>query len=166
MAETVRVKVQLPTPESFAPFGTLVRLPGVAPSVDVPGVLRYWDQVVNLNLSQGEAELGFLAAYNRPFTFTSMERHSQSDESFIPLEGRPFLFGVAPAGEAAAPAPAEIVVFLLDGSYGINVSKGVWHSAPFPLQPQMSFVLALRKGTVEEDIDVSDIGGTVEIELV
>ncbi|MGE5599708.1 MAG: ureidoglycolate lyase [Bacteroidota bacterium] len=155
--EVVKVKVEKPTQASFAKFGKLIKLPESKPSVDMPGVLSYWDQVVNLDFRQGDPELGFLIAKFRPFEFASMERHVNSDETFIPLEGRACLFALAPAtGSREYPNPGEIKAFILDGTFGINLSRGVWHSAPFPLADQMSFILALRKGTVEEDIDLKE----------
>lgn len=158
---TIELTIARPAEKEFARFGKLVALPEAAPSVDVPGVLTYWDQVVNLNFGEGGAELGFLVTRRRPLTFTSMERHTKSDESFIPLNGRPFLFALAPAsgkGEPGeVPDPDQVRVFFCDGSYGVNLDAGVWHWAPFPFDESASFVLALRKGTVEEDIDLKDL---------
>jgi ureidoglycolate lyase len=167
---TVKVKVLKANPETFARFGALIKLPEEKPSVDVSGVLIYWDQVVNLNVSGGEAELGFLVTRFRPFVFTSMERHTRSDETFIPLEGKACLFALAPAKDSSdpheLPDPDEVVAFILDGSFGVNLNAGVWHWAPFPLADSMQFVLALRKGTVEEDIDLRDLGKELGVNFV
>jgi len=156
----VSVRVLRPTRDNFKPFGTLIELPNTKPSVSVSGVLDYWDQVVNLNVSNGHAELGFLATRFRPFEFNTMERHSKSDETFIPLEGKACIFALAPASDPAnpdqLPDPSQIAAFILDGSVAVNLDAGVWHWAPFPLAESMNFVLVLRKGTVEEDIDLHD----------
>lgn len=156
----VSVRVLRPTKDNFKEFGTLIKLPSAVPSVSVSGVLDYWDQVVNLELGGGQAELGFLIAKQRPFQFNTMERHIRSDEAFIPLEGKACIFALAPAAGKSSPNqlpdPSQVTAFILDGSVAVNLNAGVWHWAPFPLTDSISFVLALRKGTVEEDIDLRD----------
>lgn len=169
----VGVRVLRPTQDNFKRFGTLIRLPATSPSVSAKGVLNYWDQVVNLNFSDGCAELGFLTTIFRPFEFNTMERHLKSDESFIPLEGKACIFALAPASDPADPGqlpdPSQVVAFILDGSVAVNLNAGVWHWAPFPLAESMNFVLTLRKGTVEEDIDLRDfakeLGVTFKVAL-
>jgi ureidoglycolate lyase len=156
----VTVKAIRPTQENFAKFGTLIELPKSAPSVSAPGVLDYWDKGVKLDVGGGNPELGFLTTRFRPFEFTTVERHVKSDETFIPLEGKACVFALAPASDPHKnpdmPDPDEVVAFILDGSVAVNLSAGVWHWAPFPSAENINFVLALRDGTVEHDIDLKD----------
>ncbi|MDI7247030.1 MAG: ureidoglycolate lyase [Bacillota bacterium] len=156
----VSVRVLYPTEHNFKAFGRLIKLPSASPSVSASGVLDYWDQVANLELDGGQAELGFLVTKRRPFEFNTMERHVKSDEAFIPLEGKACIFALAPASARSSPQqlpdPSQVTAFILDGSFGANLNAGVWHWAPFPLSDSISFVLALRRGTVEEDIDLRD----------
>ncbi|MEA4884147.1 MAG: ureidoglycolate lyase [Clostridia bacterium] len=167
------VPVFKPTPENFKPFGAILKAPRVAPSVDIPGVLNYWDEVANLNHGKCQPELGFLTTMFRPFDFCEMERHVHSDEAFIPLENKAFIFALAPACDPADPSampdPSKVVAFIIDGSFGVNLNVGVWHWAPFPLADRINLVLALRRGTPAEDIDMFNfsekLGVTFKIAL-
>jgi len=167
VVKEVKVKVLRPTEENFERFGTFIKAPGCAPSVSMPKVLDYWDQVVNLFDDGCDAQLGFLTAKFRPFEFTRMERHIRSDEAFIPLEGKACIFALAPACDQDSPTqlpdPSEVVAFILDGSTAVNLRAGVWHWAPFPLAESANFVLALRKGTTEEDIDLRDLEKDLQV---
>ncbi len=139
------------TTEDFKPFGTILKASDVRPTVHIPGVLNYWDEVAVLNHEDGRPELGYLRTMFRPFEFCEMERHVHSDEAFIPLENKTCLFALAPSCDpkdpTAQPDPSKAVAFILDGSCGVNLNAGVWHWAPFPLADSIDFVLALRRGT-------------------
>ena len=162
----IKVPVLKPTEENFRPFGTLLKPPSSTPSVNIPGVLNYWDESANLNHSGGQAELGYLTTYFRPFEFCQMERHLRSDEAFIPLENKACIFALAPACESGGlPDPEKVVAFILDGSVAVNLNAGVWHWAPFPLADSINLVLALRRGTPPEDIDMFNFAEKLGVEF-
>lgn len=171
-SRVARIKVERLTPEAFAPFGEVIQKPSGKSTVAMEGVLDYWDQVCLLDLGGGTPQLGFLATYARAFRFDALERHVRSDEVFIPLEGVS-IFALCPAANPDDPREvpdlARARAFVLDGSAGVNLSRGVWHAAPMPLTPKATFALVMRKGTVEEDIDIRDlrsaVGATCEVEI-
>jgi len=107
-----------------------------------------------------DLQISFVRFGQRPFVLTRMERHVKGPEVFIPMEGCS-IFCLAPARDLddpdAIPSPDEVTGFIIDGTTAVIVNKGVWHWAPFPITKQASFLLLLRKGTVETDLTIKDI---------
>jgi ureidoglycolate lyase len=100
-----------------------------------------------------EATTGILETYRQEhFVIKELERHLTGPEIFIPVEGvsmMPF----APAGKTGKPDVDEIEVFIIDGTQGLVIEKGVWHFPPLPLTPVMRFVLTVPKN-VGDDLDI------------
>ena len=46
--------------------------------------------------------------------------------------------------------------FILDGSLGVNINKGVWHWLPYPLSGSASFTIVLEKDTHKDDLLIKD----------
>ena len=47
------------------------------------------------------------------------------------LEGKDWLLGVAPPGEAEKPEPDEIQAFHIPGNCFIKLEVGTWHAGPY-----------------------------------
>lgn len=72
-----------------------------------------------------------------------MERHPVGSQAFMPLNGRPYLVAVAPAGELD---PAKIEVFLAAGDQGVNYAAGTWHHYSLALGEVSDFLVVDRAG--------------------
>lgn len=72
-----------------------------------------------------------------------MERHPVGSQAFMPLNGRPYLVAVAPAGDLD---PAKIEVFLAAGDQGVNYAAGTWHHYLLALGEVSDFVVVDRAG--------------------
>lgn len=72
-----------------------------------------------------------------------MERHPVGSQAFMPLNGRPHLVAVAPAGELD---PTRIEVFLAAGDQGVNYAAGTWHHYSLALGEISDFLVVDRAG--------------------
>ncbi|HVG39315.1 MAG TPA: ureidoglycolate lyase [Pyrinomonadaceae bacterium] len=139
--QTVRLKVQLMTRESFAPFGVLIDSRG---SVEV-------------DLGDGVPTLTGTTSDRRPFHFEYMARHQRTMQVFSPLANSRSIIAVAPPTPAPAPEVENVVAFLVDGRLPYAYHKGTWHTPPFPLGEWSSYLVVDRSGTLDDDYELVDL---------
>ena len=118
-------------PAAFAPFGTVVQVPGTAGrAINGGNALRH-DLVPDLALSSdgGRAGIALFRAAARvfPHRVDEMECHRLGSQTFVPLGWRRFVVVVAPA--APQPDPAALAAFITDGEQGVVLAPGTWHHA-------------------------------------
>jgi ureidoglycolate lyase len=149
----VRLKVQLMTRESFAPFGVLINSRG---SIDI-------------DLGEGKPSLTGATSEWRPLRFDFMARHLRTMQVFSPLASSQSVIAVAPPGAGNVPDVEKIVAFFVDGKLPYAYHKGTWHTPPFPVREWASFLVVDRSGTLDDDWELIDLRATrnttFEIEL-
>lgn len=91
-----------------------------------------------------------------------MERHPVGSQAFMPLNGRPYLVAVAPAGELD---PAKIEVFLAGGDQGVNYAAGTWHHYSLALGGVSDFLVVDRAGP-GENLDEVELGQADWVEVI
>ena len=156
-ASTPRVLRPEPlTADAFRLFGDVIEAGADAVSFTINGgsTTRFHD-LANVDVGEdgGCAGISLFRAtpLPPPIAITCMERHPLGSQAFVPLQQRPFLIAVAPAGDFDASA---IRVFRAGPSQGVNYARGVWHH----------FLLAL--GDVSDFLVVDRIGPGDNIEEV
>lgn len=150
----VRLAVQEMTRERFAPFGVLIDSRGS----------------VELDLGGAAAQMTGATSERREFAFQFMARHTRTMQLFSPLVGGRSIICVAPpAPSAPAPAPEEVVAFLVDGRLPYAYHRGTWHTPPFPVAEWASYLVVDRAGTLDDDYELVDLKAihdcTFEIEV-
>ena len=150
----VRLTVQEMTRERFAPFGVLIDSRGS----------------VELDLGGAAAQMTGATSERREFAFQFMARHTRTMQLFSPMVGCQSIICVAPpAPERAAPAPEEVVAFLVDGRLPYAYHKGTWHTPPFPVDEWSSYLVVDRAGTLDDDYELVNLKAihdcTFEIEV-
>ncbi|MEM1588935.1 MAG: ureidoglycolate lyase [Candidatus Bathyarchaeia archaeon] len=156
------ISVKLLTKEKFEPFGKVIELPDIKPTISNQA-LDYWGALADLEIEK--PQVSFLVVKKRDFIIDRMERHVKPTEVFIPLEGTS-VFPVAPplGGRRKDEVPIdEIAAFLLDGSKGVVMKKGTWHWVPFPTTEKATFAVILGAETVEKDLEIRDIKPPIKI---
>jgi len=116
MPRIIRVHVEPLTPDAFAPFGDVIETYEAGRPEIVKGGLR-------------EKELA-LSSENR--TVAHFAYHTDAGQSFYPSRHRPTVFIVGPIGPTLD--PADLRAFHSDGSVGICLRVGVWHTFPICLE--------------------------------
>lgn len=134
------------TPETFARYGRVARLPDAAPTAE-DATFRFWSDVAHLGID-GETEIGFCTVYRQDGpAVTWMERHDRTPELLIPIDG-PFLLPVMGEGDED---PVE--VFEVRPGEAVVIGQGVWHSACHPAAGDAAtYFVIFRRGTPHEDV--------------
>jgi ureidoglycolate hydrolase len=152
------IKAQVMTKQAYAKYGTLIeRDTSGKPDVERE-YLNYWGDIYDLEFDNG-ATTGYLEMFRqKDFVVNQLERHVTGPEIFIPVEGVS-LMAFAPAGDNSDPDDNpdvdKIEIFIVDGTQGIVIERGVWHFPPLPITPVMRFMLTVPKD-VGEDLDIKE----------
>jgi ureidoglycolate lyase len=150
---------------AFAPFGSVLEAAGAGDAVNGGSASRH-EAVPALDLVRegGRAVMAIYRAQARPFPFDALEleRHTLSDQVFVPL-GAPLrcVVLVAPAGPA--PVASDCIAFLSNGLQGVRIAAGVWHHGLLSLDPGAWAVLERRGASV--DCDVARLARPLRVRL-
>ena len=142
MMKVIRLEVQEMTRERFAPFGVLIDSRGS----------------VELDLGGAAAQMTGATSGRCGFAFQFMARHTRTMQLFSPLVGCRSIICVAPPdSRRTAPAPEEVVAFLVDGRLPYAYHRGTWHTPPFPAGEWSSYLVVDRAGTLDDDYELVDM---------
>ena len=79
--------------------------------------------------------------------------HPDGGQMFYPMDKKPFVVPVAPAGDDLT--PDKVIAFWCDGSRGLYIHPGIWHEGIFPVEDYQRF--QDRQGRVHARVSC-DIG--------
>jgi ureidoglycolate lyase len=141
------LRIEPLTRAAFAPFGDVIELDGAKQiPINLGTTIRFHD-LANIDVDDqgGRALVNLFRGQPRvlPFEVTMLERHPLGSQAFVPLNDKPYLVVVAPAGELD---PAAIRAFVTSGWQGVNYAKGVWHHPLLALGEVSDFIVVDRGG--------------------
>jgi ureidoglycolate lyase len=148
------------TREAFAPFGDVIELEGAKQiPINLGTTIRFHDLAkVDVTDEGGRTLVNLFRGQPRelPFEVKMLERHPLGSQAFVPLNDKPYLVVVAPAGELDE---SKVRAFVTSGWQGVNYAKGVWHHPLLSLGEVSDFVVVDRGGEGvnlhEQDLAVS-----------
>ncbi|WJF89148.1 ureidoglycolate lyase [Paraburkholderia bonniea] len=135
------------TRDAFAAFGDVIELDGAKQiQINLGTTIRYHDLAqVDVTDEAGRPLVNLFRGQPRtlPFEVKMLERHPLGSQAFLPLNDKPYLVVVAPAGELDV---AQVRAFVTQGWQGVNYAKGVWHHPLIALAEVSDFIVVDRGG--------------------
>ncbi|NJL99511.1 MAG: Ureidoglycolate hydrolase [Synechococcaceae cyanobacterium SM2_3_2] len=116
-----RLKAQLITPESFAPFGQIITATQDGKAFD--------QEDAQLVLDRGIPRFYLMRLRPKGLSFSQITRHRQCTQCLGSLGGHSWYLGVAPSSSDPL-NPDQIVVFKIPGDCFIKLEVGTWHAGP------------------------------------
>lgn len=147
----LKLRPQPLTDASFAPFGRLIHVtPQTPPDFGTDAGTRGWQ--VPIQMDDPLYMVLFTPASGA--TITQLECHSNVAQTFIPLGGGPAALAVArPTVGNDQPGPADVRLFLLDGSAGYILHQGTWHAPDrVPLSGQGTRWMMVTERATQADL--------------
>ena len=134
-ARTVALKIETPTPEDFAPYGTLIEKAA-------DGKVFGPDEA-QLVLDRGTPRFYILDLQGREMGFRHITRHIAVTQCLAAVGGKSWVIAVAPPDDAenphAKPDISRLRAFRIAGDQAIMLGRSVWHAGPFFEGPALSF---------------------------
>jgi ureidoglycolate lyase len=123
--------------DAFEPYGDVISMD----TADVLEIELYGTDVIESGPAapfESDQPVEFLISRSnvREFDVQAMERHVELTQTFIPLDGDPFVMVLAPHDAPLAdgfPELDAIKAFMIPGDCALNLERGTWHEVPFPL---------------------------------
>jgi ureidoglycolate hydrolase len=141
--------------EEFTPYGQIWGREEGEP-LEVLENLKFYAYGAESESAVEMVETGLLVCNDHGRDIRYFERHPETAEIFIPIEGE-CLFVMAPGRNTARkPEIADIRAFYLNGSLGVALPAGNWHWPPIPLGRRVKLLL-IRKGSNADPCDTVDL---------
>jgi ureidoglycolate hydrolase len=122
----------------------------------------YVDTIEDLKLST-PCSAGVVQARPRPKTLKRLERHLQTREIVVALEGEAIVC-LAPPQQVSPVGLAGIVAVRVKSGQGLVLEVGAWHASAFPVGNEPSRLLVIfRSGTGRTDLEFHDLPRGVSI---
>ncbi|SAL21923.1 ureidoglycolate lyase [Caballeronia humi] len=135
------------TRAAFKPFGDVIELDGAKQiPINLGTTIRFHDLAnIDVESENGRPLVNLFRGEPRvlPFEVKMLERHPLGSQAFVPLNDKPYLVVVAPAGDLDEGA---IRAFVTKGWQGVNYAKGVWHHPLIALDDVSDFIVVDRGG--------------------
>lgn len=139
------------SPESIAPYGILLGQPERQPTLS-RGDIDYYHHISDSTDFTDHPVTSYLISYPRTLLLEKIERHRQTEESFIPLTGT----SVMVLGKPGELKEEDLVAIYLDGSFGIQLHRDTWHYAPFAIDDKATYLLLSGKNS-GPDIEIKTV---------
>ena len=160
-----RLTAQPISREAFAPFGWLIDAPSNAGTAINGGSSQRFDGVTELALDAqgGKPCLAIFKAKARDSAgpWTELERHCLGTQTFIPVNGVPYVVLVALGQDT--PDISTLQAFTVGGHQGITLSAGTWHHGLLALADGDFVVLERSADSV--DCELAQLPEPVSITL-
>ncbi len=150
------------TPEAVASCGQILGRHANAE----PLPIKFYDGAVQtyrtVNFQSDEqTELSLCRVRRRPYEVRWIERHFKHTQTFIPLNGAPFIVVLAPPTEGDMPELTQVRAFRFDGSAGFTMKIGTWHEFPFAVEEEADMVVILRREATQSLLTTDPDSGEV-----
>jgi ureidoglycolate lyase len=147
-----RIVAEPLTPESFRRFGAVL-VPDAMDALPIDWYRGANDIRGPVSLDADvPVEYLLMRSVVRPLKLRYLERHQQLTQTFVPLDGSPFVFVGAPPDAQTKdgfPVVEELRAFLSPGRAGVNLFRGTWHEPAFPLvSGQLTLITSHRQLTI------------------
>lgn len=147
------------TADAFAPFGDVLEASADAERIEINyGWTTRFNDLAGVDVSAGGGRAIvslFRSKPLDPLVLKIFERHPLGSQAFMPLNGRPYLVAVAPAGDFD---PAAVRVFRAAGRQGVNYARGTWHHFLLAQEAESDFLVVDREGPGEnlDEVELSE----------
>ncbi len=136
------------TPQSFAPFGEVIRQPAEA------GERRFFSEFLG---SENPAcrpvfHTNLVKPASLPHRVNRLEQHPHANQAFVPLDVSRYLVVVAPSNNEGQPLLDGMEAFLVPGHLGVIYRAGVWHAGASVLDRSGSFAVLMWRGAEDDDV--------------
>jgi ureidoglycolate lyase len=149
--------------KDFKPYGQIMG-PETGEPYETLEILQYWTKNADLGPENEKIDGGLLVCNKSGRKIKFLERHPQTAENFIVIEGE-CIFVMAPTDNMKEkPDLSRLKAFYMNGKLGVSLHKGTWHWPPIPLGEFVKFVL-IRKGELWETTEIRELEELAVTEL-
>ena len=148
------------TAENFKDYGSVLSITKGEPMADKVE-FKYWGKVSHLKMGQVVSS-GVLFGYMRELIVKSMERHLNTPEVLIAIEGDSIICIGKPSSRCNE--IEDIQAFYIKQGDAFAMHNGTWHCVPYPINSHMcKFLVMFASETEANDLEVRDLPEAVRV---
>ncbi|MEC9490572.1 MAG: ureidoglycolate lyase [Halanaerobiales bacterium] len=153
-----KLSVENITAENFEDYGTLVTTSGKQVNNDLDSEIFNLYSHLARNNFEGEIIFNILEVLDRDNKFSSLERHTGTEELFFALDQDVIVLVARPDNNSETPDPDTVKAFHMQAGEGMLMKKGTWHWIPYPVSGNKANMLVVfKEGTLAQDLVVVDL---------
>ena len=124
---------------AFSPFGEVIAHPG--------GNGRHFAEEAFKTMPRTRPALWINnpAPVALPLAVERLERHPQSEQTFLPLTGARYLAAVCEDDAQGSPDLSTLAAFVIEGPVGVTYRRGVWHHGLAVLDVAAKFAVIMSE---------------------
>ena len=151
------------TMENFEDYGYVMSKPQLMPNDDNEEI-KYWSRTSEFKID-GTTSTGILCANKREMIVKTLERHINTIEAMVALEGDSILcVGKKSVGEDEE--IEGIQAFHIKQGDAFYMNEGTWHWAPYPVNSlESKFLVMFASGTEDNDLQVKQLSNEININI-
>jgi ureidoglycolate lyase len=147
------------TADEFAPFGNVVQLGDGPRRQHVTGAVERTEHAIEPQLWIATVQQAVIL----PLTLKALERHPFSAQTFIPLNGCPYLVVVCLTDDSGMPDVQTLQAFRASGDQGVTYKRNVWHHGLSVLEARAQFVVSMAFTGEQNDDVFTPLETTIEL---
>lgn len=168
MDSIIKIPIKDVTVLDFEPYGWVAGPQVEWTPVEENEVYKCWTTVSDIKFDAGDIRIYEFP--KRPFTFDWMERHVDTYEVLVPFDGNPSIIGIAKPKNMEdvndVPVAEDVDLFFWNGKDILILNKGIWHTAPFPITPKITYFVVIEKGTPTADMIKKEFKDGKKVEAI
>lgn len=149
--------------ESFIDYGHVITKTHLSPDAD-NDEFKYWSKVTEFKID-GPVSTGILCPNNREMIVKCFERHINTIEVLVSLEGDSIIC-VGKKSTCDDEKIQGVQAFYIKQGDGIAIDEGIWHWVPYPIDKTGSkFLVMFESGTEDNDLQVKNLLDEIGINI-
>jgi len=150
----MNVKIKKLSPVSFKQYGQVIEMSQSLEPTITNEQIAYWKQQAILNID-GAIEVGVLKVKKHDTVFNQMEKHLETPEMLIGLNGA-FIVPVAPSSEM--PKANKVEAFEVGAGQAVVMSANCWHWTPCPVdKSEITILVVFKDNSSQNDLVIKDL---------
>jgi ureidoglycolate lyase len=135
----LQVRVEPLTAQAFKPFGQVTDMASGERRNHIAGAFERTAEAVEPRLWVATV----LKTVELPLVLQSLERHPYSAQSFMPVNGCPYIVVVCHAEGSGQPDLSTLQAFSASSTQGVTYARNVWHHGLSVLKAPAQFVVCM-----------------------
>lgn len=141
--------------KNFSVFGNVIELPE---KPNDKNKNQKWANISIPDFKNGKPVMDILYSAKRSLEVTQLEMHSNSSQTFLPLNSQPFIIVVGIN-------PKKLKALISNGLQGITLKPGTWHCSPLPVNKALIFTLLHRSPDVDLDSQIIKLSTPINLKF-
>ncbi len=155
----MEIKAGVLNARNFSDYGQVITAYEGEPMAD-DDVITYYGKVGEISCD-GLLSTGYLVGHKRAFSTDKLERHMNTPEVLVALDGDALILAALPDEQGNV---ENVSAFHIKQGEAVVLDKAAWHWTPFPTEKDYCvFLVIFKDNTESDDLDIRELDTPIVI---